>query len=246
MKKFPWIFTSLWLTVLAVMLWAGFWQLSRAEQKAQINHKMSLKQTHQPLTEADWLSLEAFDQVSTSGQYQDVHFLLDNQIVDGAVGQFVFSAFQTSHGQWLLINRGWINNNETVTAVPSSNININGMIADWPRPGIQLGEQDISDAKLQHVTYLPWDKVKNMMAERLCQPVTSSECIIMPLVIKLDSTAQHGFVRKWQLPRMTAEKHQAYAIQWFTMSLVLCLAYGIFIRKTYINKFQDKTNASKN
>jgi cytochrome oxidase assembly protein ShyY1 len=245
-KKFPWIFTSLWLIILAIMLWAGFWQLGRAEEKALINQKMSLKQIHQPVTEADWLSLSTFDQVSISGRFENVHFLLDNQIVDGKVGQFVFSAFQTSQSQWLLINRGWINSNEAVTNVQSSTLSINGMIADWPRPGVQLGEQDISDETMQNVTYLPLDKVKSMMTKRLCQNVTSNECIIIPLVVKLDPTAQYGFVRKWQLPRMTAEKHQAYATQWFTMSLVLCLIYGVFIRKTYINNSQDKTDASKN
>ena len=51
-----------------------------------------------------------------------------------------------------------------------------------------------------------------------------------------DAAAPHGFVRKWQQPVMTPAKHQAYAVQWFSMSAVLCLVWLIFIRKHYASK----------
>ena len=230
-KRFPWIFSILWLAVLVVMLWAGFWQLGRAEEKNEINQRMVDGYHHMPTSLNDWQQLKAFDQVGVVGEFAKTHLLLDNQIIEGQVGYFVFTAFETEQGLWLLINRGWHAGETAKLDVTSERIQIKGLVGDWPRPGIQLGEQAVMDQAVQHVTYLPQEQVFSMLKTRLCQQVADNKCIILPVVLKLSPEAEFGYIRKWSLPRMTAEKHQAYAIQWFTMSLVLCLVYAIFLKK---------------
>lgn len=232
-KRFPWIFSILWLIILMVMLWAGFWQLGRAEEKRAINQRMTDANHHMPTHLNDWQQLNAFDHVDVIGEFAATHFLLDNQIMDGQVGYFVLSAFKTEHGMWLLINRGWHSGKPVDLDVENKRIKLEGLLGDWPRPGIQLGEQVILNQAVQHVTYLPQEQVLSMLKTRLCKHGEDNECIILPVVLKLLPDAEFGYIRKWSLPRMTAEKHQAYAIQWFTMSLVLCLAYVIFLKKLY-------------
>lgn len=232
-KRFPWIFSLLWLLILMVMLWAGFWQLGRADEKRVINQRMADGLHHTPSTWHEWQQLNAFDQVGVIGEFADTHLLLDNQIIDGQIGYHVFTAFNTEQGFWLLVNRGWHSGETSGFDVTRTRISIKGLVGDWPRPGIQLGEQSIMNQAIQHVTYLPKQQVFSMLKTRLCQQATDNECIILPVVLKLSPDADFGYKRKWSLPRMTAEKHQAYAIQWFTMSLVLCLVYVIFLKKYY-------------
>lgn len=217
------------------MVWAGFWQLGRAEEKRLINQRLTEGVLKQPQDLAAWQHTAAFEQVAVTGRFHPTHLLLDNQIMDGQIGHFVFTAFQTVEGLWLLINRGWVSG-EADVKVPDDELKLEALVADWPAPGVQLGEQKVVDQAIQHVTYLEQEATMAMLKERLCERNSPQECIVLPRVLKLDPQMAHGFKRQWQLPRMTVEKHQAYAAQWFTMSLVLCLVYGIFLRKMYASK----------
>ncbi|MGJ8664283.1 MAG: SURF1 family protein [Marinicella sp.] len=236
-KRFPWMFSLLWLLILLVMLWAGFWQLSRADEKRDIEVKMKGGKNHLPKTVKDWQALEPFDHVQITGQFSNTHFLLDNQIMDGQIGYFVFTVFKTNNDIWLLINRGWSNQELIDLEIDNfAEIELTGLLADWPVPGVQLGEQQVLEQAVQHVTYLSQNPVTELLKSRHCKQNNMDECIILARVLKLDPGMEYGYKRHWQLPRMTVAKHQAYAIQWFTMSLVLCLIYMIFLRKTYMKK----------
>lgn len=239
-KTFPWVFSLLWLVILMVMIWAGFWQLRRAEEKRIIQSKVAAGQIHTPVTVAEWLALDAFDQIQVKGQFFDTHFLLDNQIMDGQVGYFVFTSFKLSSGIWVLINRGWTQTApadfDVLAESAGTELMLTALIADWPKPGIQLGEQVVTEQAVQHVTYLTQKPVIELLKLRHCEQSRHDDCIILPRVLKLDPAMDHGFKRQWQLPRMTVAKHQGYAVQWFTMSLVLCLIYIIFLKKTYMAK----------
>jgi surfeit locus 1 family protein len=46
--------------------------------------------------------------------------------------------------------------------------------------------------------------------------------------VRLDPTAENGFVRQWIISAMQPERHLGYAVQWFAMALVLsimCFCY---------------------
>ncbi len=236
LKKFPWVFSLLWLIILLVMISAGFWQLSRAEEKNQINNRMAAGEVNKPRSTQDWQQLKVFDQVEISGQYRNTHFLLDNQIMDGQVGFFVFTVFKTVDDVLLLVNRGWSADDQQNFDVQADNQLITALLADWPRPGIQLGEQAINNQAIQHLTYLEEQPTTALLKQRHCDSNDGETCIILPRVVKLDAAMDNGFKRVWQLPRMTVEKHRAYATQWFSMSVVLCIIFVIFVRKTYANK----------
>ena len=241
MKQFPWLFSTMWLLILLVMISAGFWQLSRAEEKRAINARLAAGEVNKPQTTQDWQPLIAFDQVQVQGKFVNTHFLLDNQIMDERVGFFVFTTFKTFDGILLLINRGWSNDDQQNFDVLPGQHKLTALLADWPRPGIQLGEQIVNNQAIQHLTYLDQQLTTDILKQRHCQQNNVEDCIILPRVLKLAVDMDHGFKRHWQLPRMTVEKHRAYATQWFTMSLVLCIIYAVFLNKTYIkNNYASK------
>jgi surfeit locus 1 family protein len=49
---------------------------------------------------------------------------------------------------------------------------------------------------------------------------------LLPVVVLLDKADEHGFVREWKpVYDVPPDKHRAYAMQWFTLALVLLLIY---------------------
>ncbi len=215
------------------MIWAGFWQWSRAEEKIIIKQHMAAGINHTPEAIEDWQQLDDYQPVKISGNYVNNHFFLANQFNKGQAGFNVYTVFRTEPGIWLLINRGWSVSDEIAVEVSPQATSIEGFIAAWPRPGVQLGEQEFSDEESQQVTYLPLAQTRVLLMQRLCD---SADCQILDRVIKLSPSAEHGFVREWQAPMMTAERHRAYAFQWFAMSLALCIIYFIYLRKLYASK----------
>ncbi|KAA3639714.1 MAG: SURF1 family protein [Proteobacteria bacterium] len=187
----------------------------------------------QPKKLLEWHDIKDYQTVQITGHYHNTHFLLANQFHDGQVGFNVLTAFLTEHNIWLLVNRGWIASPNIDVTVDEKNIQLSGMLAAWPRPGVQLGEQVLQNISQQQVTYLPIEQTKVFMTQHLCQ---RDNCSILNRVVKLDGDAQAGFVRDWQAPMMTAARHRAYAFQWFIMSLALCLIYLYFIRRSYAIK----------
>jgi cytochrome oxidase assembly protein ShyY1 len=216
-----------------LMIWAGFWQLDRAKQKDLIRQQMQSGIRQQPQKVADWQKIKDYQAIQVNGHYQNTHFILANQFYDGQVGFQVFTAFLTADNIWLLVNRGWIASPNIDISVNEDKVKLIGMLAAWPRPGVQLGEQILQDKSQQRVTYLPIEQTKVFMTQHLCQ---RGHCDILNRVVKLDADADAGFVRDWQAPMMTAARHRAYAFQWFIMSLALCLIYFYFIRQSYAIK----------
>ena len=56
---------------------------------------------------------------------------------------------------------------------------------------------------------------------------------LLPLVLQLDAGDAHGFVREWKpVYGIPPAKHRAYAMQWFTLALVLAMIYlGVNTRR---------------
>ncbi|MCW8869128.1 MAG: SURF1 family protein [Proteobacteria bacterium] len=232
-SRFPWGFSLLWLAILLVMIWAGFWQMDRASQKEVIRQQMQSGTLVQPQNLTDWQNINNYQAIRTTGHYENMHFLLANQFQEGQVGFHVLTSFLTDDHIRLLVNRGWTASADIDVSVNNNRVNLTGMLSDWPRPGVQLGEQEFKNKTQQQVTYLPQEQTKVFLTQQLCH---RHNCTIFNRVVKLDPEAEAGFVREWQAPMMTAARHRAYAFQWFTMSLALCLIYIYYLRKTYAIK----------
>jgi surfeit locus 1 family protein len=49
---------------------------------------------------------------------------------------------------------------------------------------------------------------------------------LLPVILLLDKSDEYGFVRDWRpVYGVTPDKHRAYAMQWFTLAVVLLLIY---------------------
>lgn len=235
-KGFPWLFAALWLSIFFLMLRLGFWQLSRAEEKQQM---LDIMNQPEPVGITQGQQLDAvidFQKVAVSGQWlADVQLILANQFAESQPGFHVYQPMLLLDQYVVLVNRGWV---KTVTeSNPAQGQRIWQMMrSPWPVPAVQLGEQTLSQDAVQTLTYLPQNPVEKWLKQRFCGQDKIKNCIILPFVFKLDASMPDGHLRQWQNNIMPAEKHRAYAVQWFTMAAVLMLVLIAYFRKTHASK----------
>jgi len=104
--------TLLVLALLPLLVWLGFWQLERSEQKRELLERQQARQEATPLTpeQLDGSAEQAYARVYLQGSFDAAHsFLLDSRTRDGQVGVELLQPFYDEpSGRWLLINRGWL------------------------------------------------------------------------------------------------------------------------------------------
>ncbi len=218
-------FTAVALT--AILLSLGFWQLERAElrraQDALKQERAQLSPVY--ITSFPEGSIEelAGRRVRLRGQYRPRQFLLDNQVHDKQPGYHVLSPFELStYEQVVLVNRGWVPGEADRSRLPSvpvpgeTEIQVEGTVT-LPQPNPFTDPDHLLEGH-------GWPQVVQgidypRLAERL------SELSLVPATIRLADDQPHGYLRAWPGPPMSAEKHTAYAVQWFAMAAAAVLLF---------------------
>lgn len=218
--------------MLAVVLFArlGIWQMHRADEAKAFQAAIAAQAQAAPLRlDAAALGDDPgqfhWRPVEVSGAWDNAHqILLDNQVADGAAGYFVFTPLRLPGcGCAALVNRGWIPAGADRAALPSippasARPTIRGVAAPAPASGfgIEPGAAERLGAGL-------------LRAQRL-NPAELSAWTglrIAPLTVLLAPDEPDGFRRRWRPPDAHADRHIAYALQWFLFALI---AAGIAIR----------------
>jgi surfeit locus 1 family protein len=215
------------LAILPLLLGLGLWQLDRANWKqALIDTEIkTTRQTPQPLLDV----IEAggvldFRPVLARGRYDlGRQLLLDNRIHQGRPGYQVLTPLQLAGvDQVVLVNRGWLPMGRTRADLPplpgpGDVLPVSGTIARLPEKIFRL---DAAEERvvgwpqvIQHVDFAA-------IEQRLGYAV-------LPVIMQLGEEEPHGFARDWRPVYGTSpDKHRAYAMQWFTLALVLVLIYA--------------------
>ena len=99
------------LFFLPILLYLGYWQISRGFEKKEIWETYSISKTLPPLIEKELLSnkmeLLFYRSVVIKGSYIEKSFLLDNRTYRKEKGFEVFTPFKSDNNRVYLINRGW-------------------------------------------------------------------------------------------------------------------------------------------
>ncbi len=210
----------------------GLWQLNRADEKRLIDSSVNQAQNKAPLKinlfdeTKNGFDDEIYRSTSLIGKYDNqVNFLLDNRTHKGRAGFHVLTPFllnnNTSNAKAVLINRGWItyqgerSNIPTITA-SDKKVEIVGTIKKVGR-SIVLNDDaiDLSSSNYPKV----------IQAISLADISKGLNYDLLPIIVQLDKSAADGFIREWQPYYGTVDKHIAYAVQWFSMAVVLFLLF---------------------
>lgn len=211
--------------VVAATTWLGFWQLDRAREKSDLRQRLEQMRAAPALsiapgkTDASGYHLRrveaqgAFDPEST--------IYLDNKVRRGAVGYEIVTLLKMQGERApLLVNRGWIAGGlrrDTLphVPVPQGEVRIEGVAVGESERVLELSEDIVEDRVWQNLNPDRYEKRFGIA--------------VQPFIVKQENDTGDGLARNWVPPDTGADKHRAYAVQWFALAaltLVFYLAVG--------------------
>lgn len=198
-----------WL-LLPVLVSLGFWQLRRAEEKTVISASIDSRLSAQPQDPAELERLQIYTPVRLLGHYQEEILYLDNRTRKGRVGYEVLQVFLSGNQRWL-VNRGWVAGGTDRSQLPEVQWpSVVTVITGFLYPVSEKGNAAERGARIQQVDRALTSHLK------LAQAGWS---------IRLSADSATALVTDWQLISSPAQRHTAYALQWFTMAVVLLLMW---------------------
>jgi surfeit locus 1 family protein len=224
--------TSLFtLFFVPVFIGLGFWQLERGEEKVLITAAWEQRQQQAavPLLSIDGSAEElAHRKVTLAGDFVPGYdFLLDNRMQGGQYGFEVISALRLRDEDLLvLVNRGWVagdpGRRQLPTIPPTAMGEVhNGVVYVPPGQGFRLGDETRRAQWPQVVLTLDIAWMEQVLGEP-----------VYPFTIRLVADSPAALAVAWPLINMTPQKHGGYAVQWFSMGLMLLLLF--LVRSTNV------------
>ena len=221
---------GLWPTVATLLLLPlltglGIWQLERASWKQE------LVDMHEGQGRLSPIGLEAaseggdfqYRRVFARGQYDMEHqLLLDNRTFNGHAGYHVLTPLKLADSdKVVLVNRGWVPVGSSRAVLPEipgtyGEVLVDASIKLPPKKFFRLGEMDEPN--------MTWPKVvQQLQLDSLGQLLGVT---LEPLILLLDKQDEFGFILDLKpVYGATPDKHKAYAVQWFTLAVVLLMIY---------------------
>ncbi|MCF6289078.1 MAG: SURF1 family protein [Proteobacteria bacterium] len=234
MKKPPLIPSLMTLFFVVLMTNLGFWQLNRAQEKEELLVLLADDRISDIVNKQQIKQLSKYANIKITGHYLNApQLLLDNQINHQVVGYHVFTPFViTDIGLIIMVNRGWVDKNkydENILPIDTSLRTLSGKLNNTPQVGMQLGEISLAANKpIQLITYYNDTKVSTFLHEQICK---SLDCLVSNKIMWLDANEKDGFKRDWNPFIMPPSKHIGYAVQWFSMTLVLIMLFIYWLKK---------------
>ena len=198
----------------------GNWQARRADEKRAVGERLATALKSPPV-EIPPAALEAksyvLKRVAARGRFVAEHTVyLQNRIRRGRVGYEVLTPLRTSNSEWhLLVNRGWAEAPKAPT--PTGEVRIEGIALERLPRMLQLKED-------------PQSRVRQNL--NLDAYAAQTGLRLHPIVIEQHSDTGDGLARDWPRPDAGIEKHQSYALQWYSLAaLAVALALVFSFRR---------------
>ncbi len=212
----------------------GFWQYERGLEKKRLEADFTASLQSDPQY---WSSLEATPPSGTLVQFRAVpmrgfEVLLDNQVHQGKVGYHVLLPVKfDSENAAVWVNMGWLaapRLREERPVLPNwpEKIEIEGILVQ-PNPTIVLSDSLLeTDKKPFRIQSLDLALLAPLI------PMQQSKLLVYSHTNKV----QYGLINTYKPTNMPSEKHFAYMVQWWGLSLVWLIGVILLWRKTRNNK----------
>lgn len=215
--------TAATIAVCALTVSLGLWQTRRAAEKEALQARLERLGAEPPLAlPARLVAADdyALRRVVARGVYVDrFTILLDNRVHRGRAGFDVLAPLRLAGGSvHVLVNRGWIAAGRTRAelpqiATPAGEQTIEGLAVVPPGRVYELAPETFDGPVWQHLLldrYRAWSQLE-----------------LQPIVIQQTNDAGDGLVREWDRPDAGADRHRAYALQWFALAALAVVLYVV-------------------
>ena len=204
---------------IVVFIFLGFWQIERAGLKTSLIEEFDSEQVKAPKPISSFSS--QWSRVYIEGFYDPAQqVLIDNQINNGKVGYKIYTPFYYDQDKAIFVDRGWISQGKTRNDLPYINFNatklrIIGSLVK-PEKEVLVGDELLTNA---------WPLVSQTKLPSVIQEAYDKQFSNMVLILEPGSLFMNEHIALKPFV-ITPTKHYGYALQWFTMSLVLA---GMFL-----------------
>jgi len=213
------LLTSFSIFFVFVFVFLGIWQIERAANKEGLLQDFNTEQESPPtrLTSQspNWSRVFVDGVFDSSRQ-----ILIDNQIHNGKVGYKIFTPFRFDDNKIVLVDRGWIGQGQSRSDLPQLDIleKKSRIIATVtsPEQGVLAGSELLTNE---------WPRVSQSKAVEVIASAFNEPILDIVLVLDPGSSQITEFIQIKPFA-ITPVKHYGYAMQWFTMSIVLL---GMFL-----------------
>jgi surfeit locus 1 family protein len=218
-----------WVPVLALAIAValtaslGQWQVRRGAEKDALQAQRDAARAAAPValaaTDPALASLDG-RRVLLVGRFDDARSVfLDNRTRSGVAGFHVLTPLRLEGGAWVMVLRGWVaRDTRERTRLPvlpaqADAVRVEGFAqASLAQPMVLAAQSDAAPGERlwQHYdvdVYRRWSEL----------PVAEG-------IVRQISELPDGLARDWVEPGGGADKHRAYAFQWFAMSGTAALA----------------------
>jgi len=210
------------LFLLPLLIFLGFWQLDRGEEKRALLASYAERRAAEPMASIhlEQAADPAYRRVQLRGQFDAEHsLLLDNSTRGGKPGVELIQPFHDqASGLWLLINRGWLpwpdRRTPPAFTTPDQVISLNAWVYVPSGATFQLGADPVGAA---------WPRLVTAIDPAKLWPELSREGYANELRLEPGVAA---YQLDWSVVSMGPEKHLGYAVQWFAMAAAL---FGLYL-----------------
>jgi cytochrome oxidase assembly protein ShyY1 len=213
----------------AIAVSLGNWQLRRAQEKLVLQDawEAAERQPPKPVAAADIAAIGAKLplQVRIAGRFVHEHELwLDNRQMDGRTGFLLMTPLRLADGAVVLVNRGFVPRDPQdrlrlpPVARPEGEVTVDGLAVQQPPRVLRLGD----DAPTQRGRPVIWQNFDLDEFER------RSGLRAARWIVQQTGADNDGLLRRWPRPSAGADKHQGYAVQWFSLAALITVLAAYF------------------
>ena len=222
------------------MVFLGFWQLNRLEQKQETNRNVIARTVVPPVDIQELFSSSpattSYDDlqwrvVTAQGQYlAEGQVTIINRSQDATAGYSPVVPFLLDNGSVVFVNRGFVPLAQVAPPPSSGRITINGYLRTSQKRTL-LGAVDSTDPSTTEFHRIDL----SLLSQRGEQPT-------LPMYVQLREeipALNSNWPAPTQLPELTEGSHFSYAMQWWFFSLVSLTGWVVVSRRA----LRSRTNA---
>ena len=219
-----WILSHLFVAVMvAVFIWAGFWQLSRLSERKAVNEVVLARSEASAQTVAGALAsgpAENLDyvRIADNGIWLEPELVrVANRSLGGRAGDWQVGTFLTDEGVVILVNRGFLGRDDI--AGPTTDGPIQGWLQQSRSKDGYFGVADTGDG----------ERVPRLNVEALTDRAGGD---VAPLWLRLSTDGPAlDFPEPVPLPPIDEGAHFSYAMQWFIFATLTSIFYYLILAK---------------
>jgi surfeit locus 1 family protein len=227
---------------IVLMVWLGFWQLNRLDERREFNDVVAARIDQPPLPLEELLPTADADpdavewrQVTVSGTYLDDQVVWFNRSQGGLAGDNVLTAL-VAGDDTVVVNRGFVGLGSDIPAAPDGEVEILGRIR-VPTERRLGGLTDAADGPVTEVRRVDLGLLSTQLPGDVA-PVYIDLIGSVPNVTAADPIPVPA-------PTLDEGPHLSYAVQWFIFATAVFVGWVLAVRRSLAtNRRKDRAGTT--